>query len=263
MNGAWCRWATLLTCLGAVLVACRPPEGSPAGFVDRIGVVLLSEAPSGKVSGQATFTRLEAPRAAAQVAAPLGAQVGSCRVTGDVDPSAGPIAPGATGNRLNAGNATFRAGGTDYASLSRTDSGHYQFAGATEPLPATLSFDLAVSGAFPSFTDLSVATGTALRLADTVDPDAITTETEFAWDPGEAGSAVILIGSGGGTAFSCLADDATGTFAFPEATRQELAAAGFAGGKLDVVGRITSTQATSGSSLLMINALRLTDPRNE
>lgn len=257
------RGGSALLCLVAALVACKPPESTPVGSIERIGVVLLSEAPSGAVFGQATFTRLGSARPEALLAAPFGAQVGACRVTSAGGSAADPVIPGTNGNRLNAGNVTLRAGGAEYASMTRTDPGSYAFAGAAEPLPARLSIDLGATGAFPGFPNLGVAAGAAPELAGEVDLTAITADATFSWQPGEAGAAAILIGSDGGVSFRCLADDAAGTFTFPDATRLELEDAGFTTGTLTVFGRMTTTQATSGSALLMINILRLANLGNE
>ena len=103
--------------------------------------------------------------------------------------------------------------------------------------------------------------GQAPAPADAFDTSAVTVGTEFAWNPGTVGAALLLVGASddGSVAYSCLADDAAGTFRFPETTRDELTSAGYDSGNLATLARISATQARSGSALLLVNTVRLTD----
>jgi len=253
--------AIMLACLTLLLASCKPqPQPSPQpGSVDRVGVVLLSQsARLGAPSGQATFVELTAARAEELLDSPFGAQVGSCDVSAATAPAAGPMTPGVTGNRLLAGNITLKLDGAAYGSLERGLGDRYALQGATHPLPTTgLTLDLQGNGAFPAFSNVSLDSGPAPELAAGFDASSVTVNTEFEWAPGTAGSMILLVGSSGTVAFSCLVDDQPGRFSFPSATRTELTDAGFTTGSLDTLGRIVTHQQRAESALLLVGAVRL------
>lgn len=249
--------ALAVACLVTVLASCKPQEQLEPGSVDRVGVVLLSQAPTGAVTGQATFMALASARAEQWLAEPFGDQVGACRVATASAAAADPTAPTNGGNRLLAGDVTLLAGGNAYGALTRGADDRYHLEGGTTPLPAALTVRLAATGAFPAFAGVAVDTGSEPTVAPGFDASGVTVDTVFGWIPGVTRAAVVLVGSSNGVSYSCVADDALGTFAFPDETRQELTDAGFTTGRLDVLGRISTTQARSGSALLMVNTLRL------
>ncbi len=250
-----------IACLTLLLASCRPqpqPEPQP-GSVDRVGVVLLSQSQGlGAPSGQATFVKLTAARAEELMNSPFGVQVGSCVVSTTSAPAVGSVAPSASGNRLLAGSVELRSGGESYGLLERGQDGRYALLAATQPLPTSgLILNVHRTGAFPAFTNVAIDPGQTPELAAGFDATSVSVNTEFAWVPGTANSAIILVGSSGTAAFSCLVEDLPGTFSFPEATRAELTDAGFTGGSLDTIGRITTNQVRADSALLVVGALRL------
>ncbi|MBW7915539.1 MAG: hypothetical protein H3C53_02460 [Trueperaceae bacterium] len=259
-RGARLAAAAALACLATVLASCRPQDQLAPGSVDRVGVVLLTQAHAGAAAGQATFVALGTARAERLLAEPFGEQLGTCRVASAAAPGTGPASPAAGGNRLLAGDPTLHVGGSTYASLTRDENDRYHLAGATGPLPAALTVDIAATGGFPAFAGVPVDTGSEPVVAPGFDANGVTVDTVFGWTPTTGKAAVLLVGSSGGVSYSCLADDSLGAFVFPDATRQELVDAGFATGTLDTLGRITTTQARSGSALLMVNTLRLAYP---
>lgn len=248
----------LLALLALTLVSCRPqPQPDPAS-VDRVGLVLLSQTGElGAPAGQATFVELTAKRVEELMSSPFGAQVGTCDVSTAAAPSGGSVIGAPSGNRLVAGDVLLRAGATDYGSLERGPDGRYSLPTTIAPLPTSgLTVQLAATGAFPAFNNVTVATGQTPTLLG-FDSANISVDTQFGWTPGTANSAIILVGSDGPVAFSCVADDSLGAFSFPEDTRAELTIAGFGTGSLDTLGRLTTTQARASSALLVVGALRL------
>lgn len=250
-------------CLALLLASCQKQPQPTPGTVDRVGLVLLNQAAAtGAPSGQASFVALTAARAEELMNNPFGTQVGTCVVSNAAAPRIGTVVAGAGGSRLNAGNLVLRTAAGSYGLLERDDDGRYTMH-ASEPLPeAGLSLRLAGTGAFPAFSGVAVNTGKAPQLAGGFDPAAVAADSEFGWTPGSANGAILLVGTGAGTggvvAYSCLARDDLGHFEFPEATRAELAAAGFTTGSLDTIARVSTTQAHSGTALLLVNSLRTT-----
>lgn len=249
----------LLACLAAVLVSCdKQPAPADPTTVDRVGIVLLSQtSEAGAPAGQATFVELGAARAQELMENPFGEQVGTCRVSVAGAASDGAIVPAPGGQRLNAGSVVLRADNAPYGTLVRGQDDRYGFQATPDPLPASMSLRVQGTRAFPGFGDVAVSTGAAPELSSAFDTGNVTASTQFAWTPGAAGAVVLLVGSDGDVTFACVADDAAGTFKFPEVARDELTGAGFDGGTLDVIGRITTTKARSGSALLLVGALRL------
>ncbi len=258
------RWLGIVSaCLAILLAGCQNPAQPKPGTVDRVGLVLLNQtAAAGVPTGQASFVALSAARAEELMKNPFGTQVGTCVVSAAAAPASGAVGAGATGSRLNAGDLLFSTAAGAYGLLERDEDGRYSMR-TTEPLPESgLTLQLAGTGAFPAFSDVAVNTGPAPELAHGFDAGAVTAETEFGWTPGAANGAILLIGTGAGTggmvSYSCLAQDELGHFAFPEATRAELTAAGFTTGGLDTIVRISTTQARVGTALLLVNSLRTT-----
>lgn len=257
------RYAGLATAvLALTLAACKPPVKADPTKVDKVGLVLLNAGTgAGRASGQAAFVELTAARAEELMASPFGAQIGTCSVSTSGAPSVGTPADAPRGASLLAGDMTLTVGAATYGLLERGDDGRYTLR-ATDPLPASdMKLKLAGTGAFPAFSDVVLKAGAAPELAGGFDPSAVTTATEFAWTPGAAGAALLLVGASadGAVAYSCLADDAAGTFRFPEATRDELTSAGYDSGNLATLARISATQARSGSALLLVNTVWSTD----
>lgn len=250
--------AAALALLALTLVGCRPQQQPDPASVDRVGLVLLSQATEvGAPAGQATFVELTTKRAEELMGSPFGAQVGTCDVSAAAAPTGGSVIGAPSGNRLLAGTIQLLTGATAYGSLERGPDGRYSLPAALAPLPTDgLSLQLAATGAFPAFNNVTVATGKTPTLQG-FDAANITVNTRFGWTPGGANSAIILVGSDGTVAFSCVADDSLGAFSFPEATRAELTNAGFGTGSLDTLGRLTTTQARASSALLVVGALRL------
>ncbi len=255
--------AVVGTCLALLLASCQNQPQPQPGTVDRVGLILLNQAAAtGAPIGQASFVALTAARAEELMSSPFGTQVGTCVVSTATAPATGTVGTGAGGSRLNAGDILFSTGSGTYGLLEREDDGRYTMH-TTEPLPTTgLRLRLVGTGAFPAFTNVAINTGTAPELAPGFDPAAVTVDSEFGWTPGSAGSAVLLVGTGTGTAgvvaYSCLAQDDLGHFEFPETARADLAAAGFTTGSLDTLARVSTTQARSGTALLLVNSLRTT-----
>lgn len=256
------RAGTATAVLALLLAGCKPPQQADPTKVEKVGLVLLNAGVgTGDASGQASFVELTAARAEELMRSPFGSQVGTCTVSTSQAPEDGSVSAAPGGASLLAGDITLRVAGKVYGLLERGDDGRYTLR-ASDPLPAAgLSLKLAGTGAFPAFNDVAVSVGRTPELADGFDASAVTVGTEFAWNPGTPGAGLLLVGTSddGAVAYSCLADDAAGKFRFPEDTREELTSAGYASGSLATLARISTTQARSGSALLLVNTVRLTD----
>lgn len=258
-RGSARRSALGLACLALVMASCQPPERKPEpAAIDRVGLVLLSQG-AGAAAGQATFVKLPSARAEELFANPFGAQLGACQVSVGAPALTGAVTSAPSGDRLSAATVELRSSAGAFGKLERGADGRYALTGATEALPESLTLRQAASGVFPAFPSVKVDTGAAPTLAPGFSAMDVTAETRFGWLPGAAGSAVVLVGSSGNVTFSCVADDALGAFRFPAETRAELTEAGFGTGTLDTIARIATTQARSGSALLLVSSLRTTD----
>ena len=257
------RRVALAVCGGAMLTlvaACGPTPKDESGRVRRVGVVILTQSSAAATpAGQAAFVELTEARTRASMEYALNPAVGTCTVGAPHAAGAGAVEAAAGGARLNVGTAGLNANGLPFGELQPTGTGAYRLSGATGPLPvAGLTLTVPNGAAYPGVDALAVATGQTPVLAAGIDASAIGLDTEFRWQPSSGAATLLLMGTGSGVAFSCFADDAAGSFEFPEATRSELAAAGFTLGQLGVLGRLTTTTATVGESdLLLVGVLRL------
>ena len=246
----------------AMIAGCGPGPKEDTDLIRKVGVVILSQADgTAQPEGQAAFVELADARARNLMASALSASVGTCMVGTPGNPASGSLVEAPSGARLSVANAVFTVDGRPYGQLQPTESGSYQLTGTTGPLPgAGLALTLPASTTFGGVESLSIPTGTAPLLAPGFDASAIRSDTEFRWQPGSSAATVLLMGSGAGVTFFCVAEDAAGTFAFPQTTRADLAEASFTTGQLAVVGRLTTTSAPVGdSNLLLIGALRLSN----
>ncbi|MFN2322379.1 MAG: hypothetical protein ABR510_05410 [Trueperaceae bacterium] len=231
--------------------------------VERLGFVIVSETgPSGArtVNASGTFELREEPVTDALLEDAFGGAPDTCTVT--ASPGAGPVPdePAAAGTPLNAGEPlTVRAAGGAYAELVATELGRYGLGASapTSPLPsAALTLDVPGAG-FPAFSAAPFADTAPFVLGASVEPEAVTADTAFAWTAGaSAGSVALLVGGDANAVFACvLADD--GAFAFDDATRDALDDAGFAIGALQAAGRLTLEAHVEGDALLLLGVLRL------
>lgn len=266
--------ALLLLALTLAVAGCKPPpeEDPDPAMVDRVGLVAISQAGDNELpTGQATFTALDAPHPASDLTGPFGAEFGSCQV--DSLRSAPSDSVGSTDlnqTALNAGPIHLHSKNAAWGEIRQDANGTFTL-DATGPLPAApITLSLEPSGAFPGFNEIVVDSAKAplVELSGTTQDGLITPATTFSWSPnGSRGAegltptqetALLLVGIGGETIFSCLIHDSPGTFSFPEETRAELEAAGFKNGTLVSVGRLSTTEERSGSAVLLVGVLRLT-----
>lgn len=245
-----------------VTAGCGPKPKEEADLLRNVGVVILSQVNGADTpTGQATFVELTEVRARNLMETALGADVGTCTVGSPDHSGTSSLAEAPGGARLSVADGVFTVDGQPYGQLRSTGSGAYELADTIAPLPpAGLMFTLPSSTTFGGVEALPVATSTALKFAPDFDATAVRTDTEFRWQPGSNGDAVLLMGTGATATFVCLVDDTPGTFAFPQETRNDLADAGFTTGQLTVVGRLATTSAAVGDSdLLLVGALQLTN----
>lgn len=228
-------------------------------MIERVGVVVLSQlGPEGQAFGQASFVALAAETEATALAHPFGTAVGTCVIGPQLAAASTSPASGPSTTRLSAGSIDLSVSGASFGTMTGSADGTYQLLGAAGPLPSEgLSLSLSASGSFPAFQNLSIDPSSAPTLAGTFDPTDVRLDSQFAWQPGEAGGAVVLIGHGDGVGFSCLADDALGAFAFPEEARDLLSEAGFISGSLNTVGRFKTVQAVNGDAQLLLGTVQL------
>lgn len=254
------KLALVFALLTLVIAGCGPTPLPEPDTVNRVGVVLLSQADGAALpTGQAAFVRLTEPRSSDLLDNVLSGDVGTCVVAGQAAASAGPVAGTFGGTRLSVPSIALASNGSPFARLRQVEHGTFVLEEAGGPLPSTgLTLSVPAGGAFPAFNNVAVATGEPPELASGFDPNAIEVATEFRWTAGAAGAALLLIGSGNGVTFSCLADDAAGAFSFPEETRDALTAAGFSSGGLETLGRLSTSSVTDGASArLVVGTLRL------
>lgn len=256
-------------CGGAMLIvvaACGPAPKDESGRVRSVGVVILAQSSAPVApAGQAAFVELTEARKAASLENALNPAVGTCTVGAPQTAGTAEVEAAAGGARLNVGTAVLKVTGLPYGELQPTGTGAYRLSGATGPLPAAgLTLTIPNGASYPGVDALAVATGKAPVLAAGFDASAIGLDTEFRWQPSSGAATLLLMGTGSGVNFTCFADDAAGSFEFPEATRTELAAAGFTLGQLGVLGRLTTTTATVGETdLLLVGVLRLVEPGSD
>lgn len=228
-------------------------------MIDRVGLVLLSQVgPTGSPLGQAIFVELGSELTASTFDHPFGAAVGTCmvglqRMAANALPAAVPSA-----KRLTAGSITISAGGAGFGTMTGPHDGTYELTDATGPLPNEgVTLSVSASESFPAFPSVSIHPATAPVLDAAFDPADVRLGSEFAWQPGEPGSAVLLMGHGDGVSFSCMADDSAGSFVFPEETKARLSSAGFVSGTLNTVGRMKTVQAVNGGAHLLLGTVQL------
>lgn len=243
-----------------VIAGCGPSPKVEPDLVSKVGVVILAQTEGAAApEGQATFVELTEARAKDLLEGSLSPAVGTCIVGALGAAATGAVAPAPGGARLNVANGALRVDGLPYGELRPTDAGAYGLVGATAPLPASgLTLTVPAGATYGGVDSLTVSTGSQPALAAGFDASTISLDTEFLWEAGSGAATLLLFGAGSGVTFSCFADDAAGSFEFPEATRGELSAAGFTTGELNLLGRLTTTTATVGDSdLLLVGALRI------
>lgn len=244
-----------------VIAGCGPRPKAEAGLVSKVGIVILAQTEGAAVpTGEAAFVELAEARTKGLMESSLSPAVGTCTVGDAAVAFTGTAATAPGGARLNVANGVLSVDGLVYGELQPTHTGAYRLAGATEPLPvAGLTLTVPAGTTFAGVDSLAVPTGSQPELAAGFDASAIGLDTEFHWQAGAETATLVLIGTGSGVTFSCFADDAAGSFAFPEETRTELSAAGFTTGELNLLGRLTTSTTTVGDSdLLLVGALRIT-----
>jgi hypothetical protein len=230
----------------------------------QVGFVLLSETgPLGgeRIDASAAFFQRDEPTSDVFAGGAFGTEAATCQVSLVIDPDPQePVAPDpdVAGTPIHAGSPlTIRASGSEYAELVVDGHGVYGLVSApADRLPvAALTVDLPGAD-FAAFVGAAFADTSALVLDPSFDPSNVTPGTTFAWEPGGADSVAIFVGGGSGVAFSCVVPD-DGSFEFDDATRAQLAAAGFAVGGLQAAGRLSVTASTVGTSALVLGILRL------
>lgn len=203
---------------------------------------------------------------------PFASSLDTCFITQDRDAnppflgSPGGVIPG---RDLDAGEAiTVFAGEQTLTTLRREDGDDPFYLQDDQSLGALPEVPLSVSvpGAeFPAFERASFVGAPRLALGAPEASEPITPESTFTWTPftpADGYSAVFLSAvqldpeaPENGVFLACLASN-DGTFAFPEATKAELEAAGFVGGELFAVGRFTSRVERAEGAALYLQTLR-------
>lgn len=261
---------SLVLTLGLGLAACNsagdPPDDTAGEApVRHAGLALLTTADVAGariVSAHANFGR-SAAALDDVTPAPFGAAPDTCRVASARGGSESSDPPRADAGRATIGAGTslvVRHAGEAYATLGRVEDGSYTLEGGaaiTTPLPSG-DLTLAIPGGeFPSFDGVPFPRLEAVELDADVGPFAVDADTTFAWTPGEAADArVLLIGGGTDAVFSCVvADD--GSFGFDSASRDALAAEGFVSGTLGAVGRLSLVSHREGDALLTLGVLHV------
>ncbi|WP_027482095.1 hypothetical protein [Deinococcus pimensis] len=143
------------------------------------------------------------------------------------------------------------------------------FSDESAPLPATLP-TTALTADVPGAANvpaMKVTLPTAKRLTLTAPGAAsnyaVTPDTTFTWsEPSNDASTVVLLAGSAMSAskvvvFACYAPD-TGSFAFPAAAKQALAAKGFTSGTLSLGERVATATTVHGDVLVQASVSRLT-----
>lgn len=239
------------------------PDDAPR----QIGFVLVSETGAEGarvVDATGTFVSRNDPFGDDFPGDPFPDGDGTCLVTSaeDVDPGDDPMPDSdVRGIPIDAGTPlVLRVAGTAYGELVSEGTGTYRLNGAVRPeapLP-TSDLTLDVPGAtFPAIAGAPFAATPAFVLDPGIDTGAVTRDTTFAWQGSDASeAAVLLIGTDGDTAFSCVVRD-DGSFSFDAGTRASLDAAGFESGALRAAGRLTIRATDVNGSDLLLGILTL------
>ena len=221
------------------------PSGGSVS-VRQIGMVGVSDVDTGGFSNNssvvafASFVEFdEAFEVAAEAADPFSLSIGVCTVwQGGGDPSGEPpsIEPEdpIDSRQISAGETlSITSNGSSYLNLARIAIGEDAvFYGSEEqPKPSPMADNLRLNipgDVFPSFTDVPVATTRPIVFSSPGAGDVVRFDTTFEWEAGnDADVLVILDAISGNTSVSCITRD-TGSFVFPDETRNEMGTGFFA-----------------------------------